>query len=100
MSNFGRGSPKEYSCITVSKSIYWLSEKLLKDFLFLALGAILFNGVEWFEQFWLRVTQGIFLYNYFKIHLLVKSEKSFKDFLFLAPAAILFNGAEHFEQFR
>ena len=41
----------------------------------LALAAILFNGAE---QFCWRVTQGVFLYNYFKIRLLVKAEKSFK----------------------
>ena len=42
-------------------------ESHLKVFLFLALAAILFNGAEQFEQFWLRVTQGAFLCNYFKI---------------------------------
>ena len=57
--------------------------------LFLALVAILFNGAEQFEQFWWRVTHRIFLYNYFKIPLLVKAENLFKDFLFLALAAIL-----------
>ena len=49
-------------------------------FLFIALVAIWFNGAELYEQFWKRVTQGIFLYNYFKIHSLVKTEKSFKGF--------------------
>ena len=68
-------------------------------FLFLALVAILFNGGEWFEQFWWTVTKGTFLYNYFKIDALVKEAKSFKSFLFLALAAILFNRVERFEQF-
>ena len=42
--------------------------------------AILLNTAEWFEQFWYTVTQGTFLYNYFKIDALVKGEKSFQDF--------------------
>ena len=77
-----------------------LAEEVVKSlFLFIALAAILFNVAEFFEQFWKRVTQGTFLYHYFKIHLLVQEKKSFKVFLFLALAAILFNGAELFEQF-
>ena len=68
-------------------------------FLFIALAAILFNVAESFEQFWQRVTQETFPYNYFKIHPLVQEKKSFKGFiLFLALAAILFNRAERFEQ--
>ena len=59
--------------------------------LYLALAAILFNRVELFEQFWWRVTQGIFLYNYFIIHLLVKAEKQFKGF----P---IFSSGGHFVQ--
>ena len=57
-----------------------LAEEVVKSlFLFIALAAILFNVAESFEQFWLRVTQETFLYNYFKIHFLVQ-EKSFKGF--------------------
>ena len=53
MSNFGRHSPKEHSCIIISKSMHWLRRRSrLKVFLFLALAAILFNGAEQFEQFW------------------------------------------------
>ena len=48
-------------------------------FLFIALVAILFNIAESFEQFWQRVTQKVFQYIYFKIHLLVQG-KSFKGF--------------------
>ena len=77
-----------------------LAEEVVKSiFLFIALAAILFNLAEFFEQFWYRVTQGTFLYNYFQIHLLVLEKKSFKGFSILALAAILFNGAERFEQF-
>ena len=58
-----------------------LAEEVVKSiFLFIALAAILFNGAEFFEQFWLRVTQKTVLYNYFKIHLLVLEKKSFKGF--------------------
>ena len=52
-SNFGGQSPKEHSCIIISKSIHRLRRRShLKVFLFLALVAILFNGAERFEQFW------------------------------------------------
>ena len=58
-----------------------LAEEVVKSlFLFIALAAILFNIAESFEKFWKRVTQETFLYNYFKIHLLVKEKKSFKGF--------------------
>ena len=57
-----------------------LAEEVVKSlFLFIALSAILFNVAESFEQFWKRVTQETFLYNYFKIHLMVQ-EKSFTGF--------------------
>ena len=53
LSNFGGQSPKEHSCIIISKSMHWLRRRSpLKLFLFLALAAILFNGAERFEQFW------------------------------------------------
>ena len=58
-----------------------LAEEVAKSlFLFIALAAILFNVAESFEQFWYWVTQETFLYNYFKIHLLVQEKKSFKGF--------------------
>ena len=58
-----------------------LAEEVVKSlFLFIALAAILFNVAELFEQFWKRITQETFLYNYFKIHLLVQEEKSFEGF--------------------
>ena len=58
-----------------------LAEEVVKSvFLFIALAAILFNVAEFFEQFWKRVTQGTFLYNYFKIHVLVLEKKLFKGF--------------------
>ena len=58
-----------------------LAAEVVKSlFLFIALAAILFNVVESFEQFCQRVTQEAFLYNYFKIHLLVQEKKLFKGF--------------------
>ena len=58
-----------------------LAEEVVKSlFLFIALAAILFNVAEFFEQFWKRITQGTFLNNYFKLHLLVQEKKSFKGF--------------------
>ena len=58
-----------------------LAEEVVKSlFLFIAMAAILFNVVGSFEQFWLRVTQETFLYNYFIIHFLIQEKKSFKDF--------------------
>ena len=50
LSNFNGLSPKEHSCIIISKSMNWFRRrKYLKVFLFLALAAILFNGAERFE---------------------------------------------------
>ena len=58
-----------------------LAKEVVKSlFLFIAMAAILFNVAESFEQFWLRVTQETFLYNYFKIHFLIQEKKSFKGF--------------------
>ena len=69
-----------------------LAEEVIKClFLFIALAAILFNVVESFEQFWYIVTQETFLYNYFKIHLLVQEKKSFKGFC-------IFSSGGHFVQ--
>ena len=60
-----------------------LAEEVVKSlFLFIALAAILFNIAESFEKFWKRVTQGTFLYYYFKIHLLVQEMKSFTRFFY------------------
>ena len=52
LSNFGRGSPKESSSKIILKSMHPLRRRShLKVFLFLAMAAILFNGVERFGQF-------------------------------------------------
>ena len=51
MSNFDRGLPKEHFCDIILKSVHRFSRKSCLK-LFIALAAILFNGVEEFEQFW------------------------------------------------
>ena len=60
-----------------------LAEEVVKIlFLSIALAAILFNVAKSLEQLWQRVTQETFLYNYFKIHLLVQEKRSFKGFFY------------------
>ena len=78
-----------------------LAEEVVKSlFLFIAQVSILFNVAESFEIFWWRVTQETFLYDYFKIHLLVQGRSHLNVlFLFLALAAILFNGVDGFQHF-
>ena len=49
LSNFSRELPKETSCEIISKSATNLAEVVKSSFLFIALAAILFNGVEPFE---------------------------------------------------
>ena len=64
----------------------WLKRRSrFKVFLFLDLAAILFNRMEGFEQFTKRVIFRTFLYEYFKIHLLVSEMKSFKYFSIYSP---------------
>ena len=58
-----------------------LAEEVVKSlFLFIALAGILFNVAKSFEQFWKRVTQEAFLYNYFRTHHLFQEKKSFEGF--------------------
>ena len=72
-----------------------LAEEVVKSLiLFIALAAILFDGAEFFEQFWQRVTQEAFLYNYFKIHLLVQEEKSVKGFSIFSSGGHLVQRSE------
>ena len=82
MSTFGKQSPKNIPMKLFQNLSTDLAEEVVESLLlFIALAAILFNIAESFEQFWKRVTQETFLYNYFKIHLLVQ-EKSFKRFFY------------------
>ena len=61
-----------------------LAEEVFKSLLlFIVLAAILFNVAELFEQFWQRVKQETFLYNYLKIHHFFQEKKSFKGFSIL-----------------
>ena len=72
-----------------------LAEEVVKSlFLFIALVAILFNIAESFEQFWYRVTQETFMYNYFKIHLLVQERKLFKGFSIFSSGGHLVQRSE------
>ena len=87
----GRGSPKEPSCEIISKSVHQFSigNRLKLFFLFIALVTILFRETERFEQFWQRVTQETFLYNYCKIYPLVKKEKSITGYSFFSSCGHL-----------
>ena len=67
LKNFSRELPKEPSLFQNLSTD--LAEVVKSLFLFIALAAILFDVAESFEQFWKRVNQETFLYNYFKIHL-------------------------------
>ena len=72
----------------------YLAEDVVESlFLFIALAAILFNIAEFLEQFWKRVTQGTFLYYYFKIHLLVQEKKSFTGFSIFSSGGHLVQGS-------
>ena len=53
LSSFGRQSPKEHSCIIISKSMHWLKRRSqLKVFLsFISGGHLVLNGAERFEPF-------------------------------------------------
>ena len=53
LSNFGKGSPKEHTCVIIFKIHPLVKEKkFFKGFsFFLALAAILLNGAEQSEQF-------------------------------------------------
>ena len=77
-------------CDTALRGIL-VSEISERFYLFIALAATLFNGAKRFEQFWWRVIQEIFLYNYFKMHPLVKAEKSSEGFS-------IFSSGGHFVQ--
>ena len=71
-----------------------LAEEVVKSlFPFRAQAAILFNIAESFDQFWKTVTQETFLYNYFKIHLLVQEKKSFKGFSIFSSGGHLVQGS-------
>ena len=76
--NFSRKLPKEPSLFQNLSTD--LADVVKSLFLFIALAASLFNVAESFEQFWYRVNQETFLYNYFKIHLFFQEKKLFKGF--------------------
>ena len=55
--------------------------------------------VIFFQNLSAYLAEETFLYNYFKIHLLVHDKMTFKGFSIFISAAILLKGAERFEQF-
>ena len=65
--------------------------------------AMLMDGSKFCQQFSKRVTQGTFLWNYFKIRPVVPEEKIFKELLkkfnFVAIATRVFDGIKFCEQF-
>ena len=102
-SNSGRRPSMKYSCGIVLKSGHW-SPRIcrLKDYLFLALAAILFSKAKIFIAIYVEVHPRKFKHFYEIIlkssHLSRRREMSFKVFL-LALAAILFSRLELFSQF-
>ena len=101
MSSFGRKSPKEHSCIIISKSMHWLRRRIrLKVFSIFSSGGHLVQ--------WSGTVRAILVDSHLR-NIPVKlfqnlstdlSEEVVKSiFLFIALAAILFNVAEFFEQF-
>ena len=60
----------------------WMGMSFENLFLFLALAAILFCGVEPFLAILVQAKRGTFLWNYFEIEPSAWDEMSFKDFFF------------------
>ena len=65
--------------------------------------AVFIDGSKFHEHFLKRVTQGTFLWNYFKIRPAVSEKKIFKELLkkfnFVAMATKVFDGIKFCEQF-
>ena len=102
MSNFGKGLSKEPSCKIISKSMHWLRRRssFKVFFLFLALAAILFNGAERFEPFFVDSHLRNIHMKLFQNQSTDLAEEIVKSlFLFIDLVAILFHVAEMFEQF-
>ena len=99
-SSFGRQSPKEPSCIIISKSMHWFRRRShLKLFLFLSVGHL----VQWSGTVLAILVDShlrnipVKLFQNLSTDLAEEVVKSL--FLFIALAAILFSAAEFFEQF-
>ena len=82
--SFSKGSPKEHSCEIISKSDQQFRRIFFKNF-FMSLWcekpqftrAMFMKGSKFREHFLKRVTQGTFLWNYFKIWPAVSEKKIF-----------------------
>ena len=95
-------SPEYHWNQIISKSVHRFSRRsrLKLFFLFIAMGAILFNRAERFEHFCRQSPKEHSCIIISKsMHWLRRRSHLKVFFLFLALVAILFNGAEQFEQF-
>ena len=101
MSNFGRQSPKEHSCIIISKSMHWLRKRSrLKVFSILSSGSHLVqrSGTVWAILVDSHVRNiPVKLFQNLSTDLAEEVLKSL--FLFIALVAILFNVAERLSNF-
>ena len=107
--NFWKGSPKEHSCEIISKSDQqYRRRRFLKNFFMSLLckkppftRAMFLGKSKFREHFLKRVTQGTFLWNYFKIGPAVLEDKIFKELLkkfnFVAMATRVFDGIKFCE---
>ena len=109
--NYWKGSPKEHSCEIISKpDQQFRRRRFFKNF-FMSVQctqppftrAMFLGESKFHEQFSKRVTQGTFLWNYFKIGTVVPEKKIFKELLkkfhFIAMATRVFDGIKFCEQF-
>ena len=94
--NFWKGVPKEYSYEIFSKSDQGFQRTRFFMNFFRSIWckmspspmvAMFFHGSKLCEQFLKRVTQGIILWNIFKISQVVSEEKNFKEFLWSPHSA-------------
>ena len=73
--NIWKGSPKEHSCEIILKSDQRFQRRFFMNFFFMSIlcknppftRAMFMDRSKFHEQFLIRVTQGTFLWNYFKI---------------------------------
>ena len=97
-STFGRGSPKEYFCEIILKSVHWSSRRChLQVFIFSSGGHFVQRND--FSNFVRRSPKEHFCEIILKSDHWCRRKCHVKDFLFLALVAILFSGAERFQHF-
>ena len=101
LSNFGRQSPKEHSCVIISKSMHWLRRRSpFKVFsIFSSGGHLVQRGGTVFAILVDSHLGNIPVKSFQNLSTDLAEEVVKSLFLFISLAAILFNGAESFEQF-